>query len=389
MLQTPDLAGLLRNSISGGVNLRDAAFTANVFSTHARAFKMPDHYNRAECAIRALQKENIFAGIEEPIWNRFGWHTRKGSLAATGLLIDALYDATRRTGRIEEVFREECTANIKRYLDSCYISNGRFAHDSIVARSVPPAVQNTTAMALYLMVLILELGQEADRNGLEGLAQRLEQTLRALKHGQRNDGFWPYIYPGLRQILFDRSRCIRFGSRVLGCRKFFVKNGDRSVYFGDFVHHLLVLQFILKTFEMRVGLEDIGRPCIEGGWNWVEGMLIEYSRDSIKIDFSHEPRIDSPRYCNFMETSSYFLILSLLPGLIRCGFVRKERLEVGEKLMNHVQNCLLQNKHPAIVPYEASNEEARQILPRVGESVAWKGSAMCEFIDFLARTGAN
>jgi hypothetical protein len=170
----------------------------------------------------------------------------------------------------------------------------------------------------------------------------------------------------------------RFSKRV--GNKFW---GDRSIFFGDAVHHGLVLYYLLKSMTLD---ENITRAKLETatkGWEWTRDKLVATSDGGYCFDFQWEPVPDAPRYCNFRETSTYFLILGSLPYLQKFSILStRERQDIQDRLLTHIGARLQEPKgtFPCIKPYEGSIEIVRNILPRVGESVAWKGSCLCHLV---------
>lgn len=372
--------GHLINPISWGIYKRDTAFASAIFAVEFQRSKKEEWKHRAYLALKALGKSDIYQGVEEPIWNRYGWHSKKGSLAATGMLLDAVWDTSRTLNKASS---EEEFEDILAYLEKCYLGKGLFAHDQIEPGAyLPSPVQNTTAMALYLLEYIARYSQQ-DRSKF---LKKRESVWQALLDGQRSDGFWPYIYPGQgQQFYYNSPRELRFILRKIPLIKSVVmKQGDSSIFFGDGVHHCLVLYYLLKTADLQQPSLKSFSSIVERGWNWTCQHLKEAKDGTIKFDFEWEPKITSPRYCNFRETSIYFLILGCLFPLLRQGILdRASHSKFQKGILAHIEANLIEESlqnYPSIKPYEGKKEILRNILPRVGESVAWKGFCLCPLI---------
>ena len=102
---------------------------------------------------------------------------------------------------------------------------------------------------------------------------------------------------------------------------------------------------------------------------------------ALRFDFNWELVPSGFRYCNFRDTSTYFLILAMLPLLAELG-VEENGHKISAGLLLHIERSLLQGKAAitSIKPYESSNDVLRWILPRVGEASAWKGALLAEFV---------
>lgn len=374
-LAPDEFRGQVINPISGSIYSRDTAFAAQVFATEHRRTGEKKWLSRTLSALNSLGKMNIHSGLDEPIWNRYGWHFNKGSLATTGMLLDAVWEAMNLLDLRHE---EEQWQRLFRYLESCLVGPGLFAHDSVKLGINSPAVQNTTAIALYLLTYAASKIDDVN----DPISKERDLTLLSLCKGQRTDGFWPYIYPGAMQQYVFRFPFTRQFVRYLPIiRKYFYRVGSQSVFFGDAVHHCMVFYYLVKS----ISLHEPKYPyvsVVNRGWKWICNRLLETPNSGLRFDFDWEPKPTVPCYCNFRETSTYFLILATLPLLVRIGVIRNDCHSTSSGLLTHIENNLLERKgtFPSIRPYEGPVEVLRNILPRVGESVAWKGSCLCQLV---------
>ncbi len=374
--QSPsEFRGQVVNPISGFVYLQNTSCAALVFATEYVRSGEVIWLSRAQLALDSLKKTDVHSGLEEPKWNRLGWHYNKGSLFATGTLLDTFWKTLRVLGLEDD---KDNLLRLLRYLETCGIRPGLFAHDSVGQGQRSAPVQNTTAIALYLM--------EAAASQLDTFEEtplsECDVTLKLLLEGQRSDGFWPYIYPGVMQQLVFRSplvgKCVR---RLPIVRRYFFKGGDSSVFFGDAVHHCLVLYYLVKSIALRQPRTP-WMQAVAKGWAWTHQHLIEARDGSLRFDFDWEPAPTGFRYANFRDTSTYFLILAMLPLLSSLGVITEDYHAISEGLLIHIDHDLLQGEGSvtSIQPYEGPDEILRYILPRVGESSAWKGALLAEFI---------
>ncbi|MDH7500153.1 MAG: hypothetical protein QHH30_07185 [candidate division NC10 bacterium] len=376
-LASEEHPGEVINPIYGAVFSRDTAFAAQVFATEFRRTQEERWKERASAALGALNRIDIYRGVDEPVWNRYGWHLKRGSLATTGMLLDAVWEAQRLLD-MERKTPGDWLA-LSSYLASCRVAPGLFAHDAVQPRTSPPAVHNTTAIALYLVEYMALKMDDSSRS----VFRERQQAYVALQRGQRPDGFWPYIFPGAAQQIYFRlpSTARLFLRELPFLGRMLHRDGDRSIFFGDIVHHCLVVYYLAKSLSLSGKIGPL-RETLKRGWKWITAQMRETPEEGFRLDFASEPVPKGPRYCNFRETTSYFLILASLPLLSSLGVINQDDRAIAEEILIHIQNHLLEKEGtiPAIKPYEGPVEVLRYILPRVGESVAWKGGCLSSLV---------
>jgi hypothetical protein len=366
--------GQVLNPISGMPYSRDTAFAAQVFATEYGRTGETRWRSRATDALECLHETNVYGGLDEPIWDRYGWHFRRGSLATTGMLLDAVWQAE----NLLHLDHAGSWRSLLDYLETCSVGPGLYAHDSVEQGIRPRPVQNTTAMALYLLEYAALNSEEAR----EATAGQRSLLRHALRRGQRADGFWPYVYPGRGQQLYFRFGLMRpLLARLPVLRRYVLRGGDSSVFFGDAVHHCLVLHYLARSLWIR-GEEGGNTGPVKTGWDWARSHLVTDSSGAVSFDFSWEPKPLVPRYCNFGETTTYFLILATLPYLVRAGVGEGPFGDLAARLLDHIATHLLEpeGSFPSVRAYEGPVEVLRNILPRVGESAAWKGACLARFV---------
>lgn len=374
--RAPDEAcGQVINPISGMVYAQNTACAALVFATEY----VRTHENvwliRSQRAVSALRGQGIHAGVDEPKWYRLGWENNRGSLFTTGTLLDSYWKAL----AILDQDDVECgMLDLMRYVGKCKIGDGLYAHDLIQPGHLPHAVQNTSAIALYLMEEVASRSKSLS----PGTMRDRDASIQLLLKGQRKDGLWPYSYPGMRQQVVFHHKSLGFLRYIPFLRRSFFPGGDISIYFGDAVHHCLVLYYLMQSINLRSPAFP-WRKWIMRGWMWVRHHLVSTEDDSVRFDFDWEPTPGGFRWGNFRDTSTYFLILAVLPLLERFGFV-EDCEYISEGILNHVAQKLLDNIQfkTSIRPYEGSDTIVKYILPRVGEASAWKGALLADFLRY-------
>jgi len=369
--------GQVVNPISGMVYAQNTGAAALVFATEYVKTGVPEWLSRARLSLESLLKTKVYFGLDEPKWNRLGWHNYKGSMFATGTLLDAFWRAQDllRDSDDEEDFRP-----LLKYLETCRIRQGLFTHDSFNPGQVPIPIQNTTAIALYLMEVVAAraVGSRVK------LRNECDSTLESLIKGQRADGLWPYTYPFPMQRITSRFPVVwPFLRHIPILRRYLLGIGDESILFGDTVHHCLVLYYLVKSITLRQQAKGIWEQTVNQGWDWIRRNLVNVGNGELTIDFGWEPLSSTFRYANFRDTSAYFLILATLPLLVELDVVNKcDYHKISSGILVHVEQHLFNSKdYPtSIKPYEGPDEILRYILPRVGEASAWKGALLAEFI---------
>lgn len=364
--------GHAMNPVVGAVYYRETAFAAKVFATEYKRTGDENWLRRAELSLGALQTQNIYTGLDEPLWKPTGVVFKKGSIPATALLLCAFWNTM---DLLEKNIEMEKWEDLISFLKRCYLKQGLFAHDEIRRQNKAPLpVQNTSAMALFLMEVAYEKGIQDDF-----IINKRRQVLSCLLKGQRSDGFWPYIYPGYLQSSFFRFSLLRpyLKTRIFNL----LYKGSKNILFGDSVHHCYVLYYLLQREFLNKRGDSVDH--IVAGWNWLKGRILE-ERGDLRFDFDWEPAPQAPCYCNFRDTTTYFLIINIALFLEKRDLIKKEESHhIINGLLKHIEVFLLsvnEEHFPCINPYEGPNEIIKNIFPRAAESVAWKGALLSDLI---------
>jgi hypothetical protein len=372
-----DLRGDVVNPITGSVYAQNTACACAVFASAFAETGEASWQTRARLASDRLAAINVTAGVDEPKWNRFGWHHNRGSLFTTGTLLDAAWQAGPLLHQ-RPVAEED--RRLVEYVMSCRLPDGTFAHDSVRPGHHPASVQNTTAIALFLLQSVFARASGPDQS----LESACRVALKSLVVGQRADGFWPYVYPEPAQrFALKRPSVGAVLERIPVIRRYAVGTGDRAITFGDAVHHCLVLHYLAKTMALRPQREEAPIRAVAAGWQWAVGLLRPSDGGGLRFDFDWEPAPTGFRYANFRDTSTYFLLLATLPVVVGLRIVSpREAGRVADGLVRHVERYLVGgSEFPTVIaPYEGPRDVLRWMLPRVGEASAWKGALLAEFL---------
>lgn len=358
-----EFKGSVVNPIIGKPCILDTACSAKVFAVEYKCSKEQEWLQRASFALDAIGVPDWESGLPEPVWDVLGWHDLPASLVATERIFSAVYETKILLGQdISKNTFEQLLA----YLRSCFQGRGIFSHHPLQEKRQCGQPENATAIALYLLESIA-LHSTFSRYPL------LQQRANAVNHliqGQHKDGYWPYSLPGMREVFirkFSFLRHIRYLNKLM-----------HYEVFGDFVHHCMVCYYLTKYYSFSQNKRI--REGIEKGWSWVYKHLI--GNGELCIDWDWEPVANSPRYSNFRDTNSYFVILGMIPYLYRCRIVGPDIFVIAERLLKHIRDNLLAAEavNPCIVPHEGPSHILRNILPCVEESSAWKGFLLSDFI---------
>ena len=355
------------NEVINGVYYRETAFAIKILLTEWKRTNKFIYKESSIDSIKALVKvlsnEQLELGIDEPVYALREIKYRKGSIPSTILLLFALKESLELLG--DSSFFID-TKIISKFLNKCKLGKGRYYHDVIDHNTAKyhHHVLNTSAMALAYYSYVIDVNHK-----IEFAGERSDIVNRLIK-SQRKDGFWPYIEPNkLQKLFFPYIKLIHNNSKNLFL-------SDASIYFGDAVHHCITLRLLLESYST---LEDdkysMSRvdTSIVLAWQFIKSNLIDIKDNMYKFNFDFEPKLRSIRYCNFMDTSTYFYIIEIANSLKEKEFISKdEHFTVTTYICNYIINNLMNSK-TIINPYDGHKSKIQKIMPRPAESVFDKG----------------
>ncbi|RJR33286.1 MAG: hypothetical protein C4567_17045 [Deltaproteobacteria bacterium] len=372
--------GILKNSIySNMYYLRETAFAVKIFIVNYIITKNEEFLDRARLASKVIithLKNNI--EFDEPVWHPRGIKFNKGSLPGTVMVYEALFEGLNLLEKNKKTFIEFNRRELAEYIQACYFGKGTFSHDRIVKGRKFAQVINTSAMALYLMSKIASI----DGNNEVYCETINKETLEQINNSQRQDGFWPYTFPEKsHKILWKIHTYLPLKLRNLIEKLFLKLFQDRSIFFGDGVHHCLTLIYLLKYYSL-VNSDSIDVDLINKGWRFIKNKLILLDDNGIKFDFTWEPKPAYPRICNFIDTTTYFVIFDILHYMNSLGIVDGDTYRyVSLGIAKYITSNLLDYDHiPVIKPYDGPESIIENIFPRLTESVVHKGFLMSNLI---------
>jgi len=351
---------LVYNDLVDGYYLRESAYAAVVFATQYKITKLRRYEDIAVKLIERLLEKSTeleIGKMPEPYWNPRGTTWKVGSLPSSILTWKALTEANKlMDGRFE---LKHLDYSLNELISSSSVGVGSFAHDAVPSHSRKnrtPKVLNTSAMVCYV-------------KSVQGMSNK--DIINFLQSSIRSDGCFTYFSVGFSQHIFYEA--LEFiGGRP---REYYIKLlRDRSVYFGDFIHHLGVMDFLLCSVQNSGTNEDKILNLVLRAYEFVKQQL-KYTDGIISLNFTWEPELTFIRYCNFRDSSCYFVLLSVLAQLRKLDLITDEefsKMEFG--LLGYIENKLINFDvaNISIDSYDANLEEINKILPRASENIVDK-----------------
>lgn len=339
--------GLVYNSIVKDYYIRETAFCSFVFATKWKISGDKFYYKLStDCldAILDTTGPDLSLGLEEPYWHPRKSYRKKGSVPSTIILLHCV-EMTCNILQRTNIFDVN---SISKFVETCSFGNGSFSHDSFLNETKSkniPCVLNTTSMILSALDCDI----------------KKEETFNFLKFSQRSDGLWPYVSSGRFQHLIYPFLCSfpdkfkRFYNKLLR---------DNSIFFGDYLHHVVTLYYILSA---KINHDDIN---VLNVLKKAFGFILKHTEICNKyhrLDFDWEPNINSYRHCNMKDSSTYFYLLSCY------NIVKQKKINLDldcdfyiNGLSSYIfQSLLIDNQ---IKAYDCTDKECHYILPRPAES---------------------
>tara|TARA_B100000780_G_scaffold278245_1_gene251153 strand:- start:11392 stop:12567 length:1176 start_codon:yes stop_codon:yes gene_type:complete len=360
--------GATKNPVVEEVYVREAAFSSNILATNYLVNKIEDDLLVAK-KNHSFVLSMISDGVtfNEPIWTPRGESLRKGSIPATIYLFEAMEKSSRKLNEDSPINNNK--DDLSSYIESCYLGNNHYAHDTVDKKSnekVYP-VLNTTLMAEWMKFRITSKANK-----------RLSKTLRK---EQLKSGLWPYLVSTIPfEKMLDKFSSILPKSSLLKtiCLKIFK---DKSLFFADFHHHVVTLQYFIKSQD-EFNKDEI--KIINNGWTFIENN-IKKSDSGWSLNFSWEPQPNIPRYSNFKDSTTYFLIMDVLFLMYQKDILKKnDILNTANMLSKHmIKKLSFKDKISGkwcFLAYEGSDSEIELIFPRPAESIFHKAHLMSELI---------
>ena len=361
---------LYLNPVVDTYYLRESAFAAHFFIICAQYLNDDSYSDLAFTLLEGISHtidSEPALSLKEPKWTPRGVQFTNGSIPAAILLWDSLNQCDTL---LSSHYSSKIQPLLEKFIDNCRISDGAFSHDSYdSSNGTPPIVLNTTAMiGCYL--------------ASQGLQPSSDHCISTIIRGTRADGFLPYIYPHFLQQTF-------FNSNIHSCNpKFFKKLfnflfKDKSIYFGDYTHHVGTMFYVLRSLEAGIPLTNRLKKSIDLSLSFVCNNLIFYD-GKIALDFSWEPHLSFARYCNFSDVSSYFNLLASLSLLRKYSLLPNDKfLSLSSGLLSHVDGLFSNSSCYTLLSHECNYSLLTKIFPRPAESPVDKALMFSYYLKYL------
>ena len=244
------------------------------------------------------------------------------------------------------------------YLDSCNAGRGKYSHDMKVHDKKLPAIINTSAMAGYLWSLSLTPQSMNEISNINSF----------IINSQRADGLWTYCsVSNIDKIIW----MTRSALPAITIKAYEKVKGDKSIFFGDFLHHVVTLYYWLSMIQ-RIGNNVINeqlKKSLIKAFDFIN-MHIVAKDDYIRLDFSWEPRITQIRHCNFNDSSAYFYLIASIIKYKKLFPSAPNRLPSIPKLLNYIYHYIYIQADQSIKPYDqVSDSDLNKIIKRPAESI--------------------
>lgn len=374
-LLTPNISyfnstkSLYYNTIVNCYYLRESAFTAHFFIICSQLLNNDSYLKIALSLLEGITNSldsNILDALAEPKWTPRGVIYKRGSIPASILLWDSLNQCD---SLLSSQYALSLNSILDPFIDKCRISNGAYSHDSFTSSKKPPIVLNTTAMIAFYF---------ANKRFFNGS----DMCITTLINGCRPDGLFPYIYPSIfQQLVFSFNFHVYDNELIKKAFKFVF--ADQSIFFGDFAHHVGSLVYILRAVDSGVSLSCSLRRSILKAFDFTTNFLF-HSEHSISFNFSWEPRLLEPRYCNFSDTSAYFNLLVCLNLLLKHSLISNSRYKLFTTgLLSHINSSLFSSQGGLhLLSHECDENLYSKIFPRPAESPADKAYMFSLFLKY-------
>ena len=226
------------------------------------------------------EKLDVQALSLEHIWRPRDIFVKNGSGYTPSIVVD-LVGWTQKKQKLVPILKNKLLEISKVYGVLELKTNGH-AHDKNALKYNIPVI-NITSMAVALKSL---------------LGQKIYEDIRFIGSSQRKDGIFSYVKPHITSTLYGQ-----FGRG----HDFLQRNifRDRAYSFYDMCHHAMILNFLSIAHHWSDEAKE--RQYIEVLVK--KGLKFLTYRSDI---FSLEPEINAPRYCNFSDINTYFIMVKVL-----------------------------------------------------------------------------
>lgn len=294
-------------------------------------------------------RKNLSRVTEEPVFKGLSWKRKRGSGFTTGLLTSELLRPEIGLTRSErDILVQQA---IELYESLRYGDEPYFLHDSEVeiGRHVPRVLN---IGAFYALVLT--------RHDEIGYLPKIIPVMEGIYKQQRSDGIFPYIAstPEQKYLLTILPKLVR--NRI--ARRYY---GDHHIDFFDISHQCYITWALSEIHRISevTEISELCECCIRRSLEYLSERLEEGNL------FEEEPDITAPRFCNFNDTNSLFLLRDIMKSWGQ---------GCSEKIFNRELRATIVDKEDLyFAPLDKRNAKSGIILPAVWMSDSWKANLLC------------
>ena len=346
---------LYLNPIIKDIYLRESAFACNVLKVNYLRTKNSKYKEDCELTVQAISNRlRIYGleGIREPVIGTRFCRMKNGSLPASIILIHALDQAI----GISNVNKQINVEVVSSLVSNCQVGKGSYTHDAISSSNKAPIVLNTSAMVCYFHSRVQ--GQNNENSLADGVM--------FLVKNQRSDGLWPYCnINGLDKLIWRYQKYM--GGK---CTKVYdYLRQDRSIFFGDYLHHVVTLYYMVCALENRPKYLVELRPAILKALDFIENNSIIRGGKAY-LNYQWEPNLKSIRHCNFRDSSAYFYLAAALVKLEKIDRGLTSKVPQVQSYINYVFGNLWNAADGNFYPYDSNDIDLlNKIMQRPAESI--------------------
>ena len=144
---------------------------------------------------------------------------------------------------------------------------------------------------------------------------------------------------------------------------------DRSIFFGDYLHHVVTLYYMVCALENRPKYLVKVRPAILKALEFIEHNSI-IRGDKAYLNYQWEPNLKSIRHCNFRDSSAYFYLAAALVKLERIDRGLTSKVPQVQSYINYVFGNLWNAADGNFYPYDSNDIDLlNKIMQRPAESI--------------------
>lgn len=282
---------------------------------------------------RTFLIDNLDDIDKETVWAGLDWRSIKHSGFTTGALGSAILSAFKDDNEI----CKSCIAKMNSVYEKLIYKDGHLHDGEIKIGRVVPLVLNITAFSMI-------------SDYYDGNMEAVNSKLTFLQRNQRRDGCFPYIASSaLQKFWYAISPKITYNKVY---RKYY---GDCSISFYDVSHHVYILYLINKVKDKSN--QKMIRKMSQKAINFLN------NKSNI---FDGEPGATYPRFCNFRDKTSYFLLQSV------ANEYQEEYSLFFEQIRNECSEQIKQIDDKVYFPLDKSFADAKNVIPAIWMSNSWK-----------------